>query len=210
MLGGSPVLTVEADPAVVERRLRAGEFVCRCGGVLCPWGWARPRTLRDLGGVLKIRPRRGRCRACLATHVLLVVDALLRRADTVAAVGAALAEKAAGAGYRKIAARLGRPPSTVRRWLHRFASRAEMVRSSFTALAVSLSVDGLLPGPQTSVFADAVAAIGAAASAAAHRFGVLIVSGWRLASTVSSGRILAPHWTHDQSTPVGAWADLLR
>jgi Homeodomain-like domain len=123
---------------------------------------------------------------------------------------AALAVKAAGVGYRKIAARLGRPPSTVRRWLYRFASRAEMVRSWFTAVAVSLSVDSLLPGPQASVFADAVAAIGAAASAAAHRFGLLIVSGWRLASTVSSGRLLAPTWAHDQSTPVDAWADLLR
>jgi hypothetical protein len=204
------VLTVETGSAVVESRLLAGEYVCPCGGVLGPWGWARRRKLRDLDGVLKVRPRRGRCRVCLVTHVLLLVDALLRRADTAAVIGSALADKAAGVGYRKIAARLGRSPSTVRRWLCRFGSRAEAVRSTFTALAVRLAVGSLLPGPQASGFADAVAAIGAAASAAAHRFGVLIVSGWRLASTVSSGRLLAPNWSQDQSTRADAWADLLR
>jgi hypothetical protein len=203
-------MTVEADPAVVERRLIAGEFACPCGGVLRPWGWARWRKLRDLDEVLKARPRRGRCRVCLATHVLLLVDALLRRADTVAVIGSALADKAAGVGYRKIAIRLGRPSSTVRRWLRRFGSRAEAMRSTFTALAVTLAVDSMLPGPEASVFADAVAAIGAAASAAAHRFGVLIVSGWRLASAASSGRLLSPHWHQDRPTPVGAWAGLLR
>ncbi len=36
---------VEADPASVEARLRAGEVSCvDCGGELRPWGWARVRT----------------------------------------------------------------------------------------------------------------------------------------------------------------------
>jgi hypothetical protein len=39
----------------------------------------------------------------------LVVSCLLRRADAVGVIGAALAAKAAGVGYRRIAARLGRP-----------------------------------------------------------------------------------------------------
>lgn len=145
----------------------------------------------------------------MVTHVLLLVDALLRRADTAVVIGSALADKATGLGYRMIAVRLARSPSTVRRWLRRFGSRAEAVRSMFTALAVTLAVEGLLPGPQASVFADAVAAIGAAASAAAHRFGVLIVSGWRLSSAVSRGRLLSPDWSQDRSTRVDAWAYLL-
>ena len=92
-----------------------------------------------------MRPRRGRCRGCGVTHVLLLVDALLRRADTVAVIGAALVAKAAGRGHRAIATRLGRPPSTVRGWLRRFGSRAEPVRAAFTALAVTLVVDAVLP-----------------------------------------------------------------
>lgn len=40
-------------------------------------------------------------------------------ADTTEAIGAALAAKARGNGHRTIAARLGRPVSTVRRWLRR-------------------------------------------------------------------------------------------
>jgi IS30 family transposase len=38
-------------------------------------------------------------------------------------IGHALAAKAAGAGFRTIATRLGRPPSTVRRWLRRAPER---------------------------------------------------------------------------------------
>ena len=48
------------------------------------------------------------------THVLLAVSCLLRRADGVDVIGAALRMKAAGAGHRPIAGRLTRPASTVR------------------------------------------------------------------------------------------------
>jgi len=189
-----PVLTVGVDQAAVERGLRAGELVCPCGGVLAPWGWARSRSLRGLGSALRVRPRRSRCRRCAVTHVLLLVDALLRRADTVEAIGSAL---------------LGRPPSTVRGWLRRFGSRAEPVRAAFTALAVALVVDAVLPDPAGGVFADAVAAVGSAASAAARRFGVPVVSGWRLASTVSRGRLLAPGWPDGSRNTSWPWAALM-
>jgi hypothetical protein len=140
------------------------------------------------------------------THVLLLVDALLRRADTAAVIGSALLGKAAGRGHRGIAARLGRAPSTVRGWLRRFGYRAEPVRSAFTALAATLVVDAALPEPAGGVFADAVAAIGAAASAAARRFGVPVVSGWRLANAVSTGRLLAPGWPDGSSNTSWPWA----
>ncbi|HEY5855128.1 MAG TPA: helix-turn-helix domain-containing protein [Aldersonia sp.] len=42
-----------------------------------------------------------------------------RRADTTAVIGTALQHKADGLGYRRIAALLDRPESTVRRWLRR-------------------------------------------------------------------------------------------
>src|SRR5262249_54679574 len=120
--GGPPVLTVSADQAVVERGLREGTLVCPCGGGLAPWGWGRPGLVRDLGSSLRVHPRGGRGRSCAVTHVLLLVDGLLRRADTVAVIGSALADKAVGHGHRAIAARLGRPASTVRGWLRRFGS----------------------------------------------------------------------------------------
>ena len=49
-----------------------------------------------------------------------------------------------------IAARLGRPASTVRGWLRAFTARAEQVRLVFTALAASLVTDPPLPGPAGS------------------------------------------------------------
>ena len=53
-------------------------------------------------------------------------------------IGAALEAKAAGVGHRSIATGLGRPVSTVRGWLRRFAARAEQLRAEFTRLLVAL------------------------------------------------------------------------
>jgi hypothetical protein len=138
--------------------------------------------------------------------VLLPVDALARRADAVEVIGAALADSAAGLGHRVIAERLGRSVSTVRGWLRRMRSRAEAVRAAFTALAATLAVDAPLPATMQSVFGDAVEAIGAAAVAVARRFGVRVVSGWRLASAVSSGRLLAPGWPTESINTSWPWA----
>jgi len=146
-----------------------------------------------LRGVGVLRPRRARCGACQVTHVLLAVSCLLRRADAVEVIGAALVGKASGEGHRPIAARLGRSASTVRGWLRAFAGNAEAVRVVFTGLLVELDP---LSGPMPvhgSVFADAVEAIGASAAAARRRLGVVgAVSAWQLSSTVSGGRLLAP------------------
>jgi hypothetical protein len=126
--------------------------------------------------------------------VLLPVNVLLRRADEVGVVGAALEAKAAGRGHRRIAGDVGRAASTVRGWLRRFAGRAEQVRAVFTALLVGLVVDPGLPAAGPSVVADAVAAVAAFAAAAARRFGLGALSRWRAASAASSGRLLAPGW----------------
>src|SRR5205823_12401014 len=107
-----------------------------CEAELRPWGFARPRTLRGRGTrAPPLRPRRGRCRGCLRTHVLLTVLALVRRVDLAEVTGEALVRAAAGAGHRTIAGVLGVPPSTARGWLRRFAARAQKIRAHFTGLA---------------------------------------------------------------------------
>jgi hypothetical protein len=129
---------------------------------------------------------------CAATHVLLAVSCLMRRADGVGVIGRALRAKASGVGHRPIAARLGRPVSTVRGWLRAFTQNAEMVRSMFTILLVELDPLTAPPTAHRSVFTDAVEAIGACAAAARRRLGVVgAVSPWQLASGVTGGRLLA-------------------
>ena len=193
------MLTVGVDAARVESRLVSGGLVCPdCGGSLRPWGWARTRALRDDGGSVVVRPRRSRCGECGGSHVLLPVFALLRRADAVSVIGAALAARAAGAGARRAAAVVGRPVETVRGWLRRFADRAEAVRVVFTALLVRVGVDPVVPAATRSVFADAVAAIAGTSVAARSRWPVESDIGelplWALAAAVSGGRLLAPGW----------------
>ncbi len=185
----APVVMVGTGLVEVERRLRAGELVCPCGGGLVPWGHARRRMVR---GVEELRPRRARCGRCLVTHVLLTVSCLLRRADGVDVIGAALRMKAAGVGHRPIAARLCLPVSTVRGWLRVFTGSAEAVRALFTALLVQFDpLTGPLPN-HPSVFADAVEVIGGCAAAASRRLGVVgAVSPWELVSAVTAGLLLS-------------------
>jgi hypothetical protein len=180
---------VGTDPVEVEHRLRAGDLACGCGGRLHPWGHARQRAVHGVG---RLRPRRVRCGSCRITHVLLAVSCLLRRADAAEVIGAALTAKAVGAGHRRIAARLGRPATTVRGWLRALTRNAGRVRAVFTALLVELDpLIGPLP-VLGSGFADAVAVIGAAAAAARRRLGAIgAVSAWQLASAVTGGRLLA-------------------
>ena len=203
------MLTVEADAEGVEVRLRAGLVACpACMGSLSPWGFARPRVLRAVGGVrVRVRPRRGCCAGCGRTHVLLPLVGLSRRADTAAVIGAGLQARARGLGQRRIAALLGRARSTVRGWLRRFAGRAEAVRQVFTALLGDLDADPPALEPAGSVFADAVAAVRAAAGAVGRRWGglALAVSAWQVAAAVTDGRLLAPVWPVELTNTSGPW-----
>ena len=141
------MLTVNGDGALVGRQLAGGELACPgCGGVLGGWGHARLRPVRVLDGPdAELVPRRSRCRQCGATHVLLPAWCLSRRADAGAVIGAALEAAAAGAGHRTIAVVPGRPASTVRGWLRRFAARAGEVRAFFTVLLAWTSPDPVMP-----------------------------------------------------------------
>ena len=202
------MLTVNADRAVVERQLAGGDLACpSCGGVLARWGNGAERRVRlRTGPDVRLCPRRSRCRGCGATHVLLPAWCLARRADAGEVIGLALEAKAAGAGHRVIAGRLGRPASTVRGWLRALAARAEQVRSVFTALAASLVTDPPLPAPAGSPAADAVAAVAASAAAAARVPGVGTVARWQLAAAVTCGLLLAPSWPGRVANTSWLWA----
>lgn len=152
------------------------------------------RALRGAAGVVvRIRPRRAMCPGCDATHVLMPVVALCRRADLVEVIGAALAAKALGGGAAAIGRSLGRPRDTVRGWLRRFTLRANALRAMFTVTLVAVSPDPQTPATAGSVFADAVAAIVGAWLAVAGRWPTVgMVSPWLLACAVTGGRLLAP------------------
>ncbi len=127
--------------------------------------------------------------------MLLPVRCLSRRADAGAVIGAALEVAAAGAGFRKTAQMLGRPPSTVRGWLRRFAGRAEAVRVFFTVLLARTSPDPVMPAGAAGPVAAAVSAVAGAAAAVAQRWpAVGQVPVWAAASAASGGLLLAPGW----------------
>jgi transposase-like protein len=191
------VLTVNGDGVLVERQLAGGELCCPgCGGVLGGWGRARPRRVRAGAGRDELLvPRRSRCRGCGATHVLLPVRCLSRRADAGGVIGAALEAAAAGAGFRKISRMLGRAASTVRGWLRRFAGRAEAVREFFTVLLARTSPDPVMPAGAASTVAAAVSAVAGAAAAVSQRWpAVGHVPVWQAASAATGGLLLAPGW----------------
>jgi hypothetical protein len=156
------VLAMAVDLEVVEGDLVAGRLCCPgCDRPLACWGFAREREVRTLDGVRSLRPRRARCDACERTHVLLPAWSVPRRRDGAEVIGEALLAKAQGVGHRRIAARLGRPPGTVRGWLRAFARRAEAVGGC--ARRWAHAIDGTALGhssPAGSPLVDAVEAIG--------------------------------------------------
>lgn len=184
------MLIVENDPAKVEADLSAGVFGCPdCGGRLARWSFARRRWLRGEGGPVELRPRRGCCVCCGKTQVFLPELALGRRVDAVAVIGRALTAAAAGVGHRTVAARVGRPVSTVRGWLRRFRMLAARVAAHFTVWAHRLDPNLAVVAPAGSALADAVEAVGVAARAASLRLGPR--SGWSWASVLTGGGLLS-------------------
>ena len=185
-------MMVEEDPDRVESRLAAGGYSCgSCGeGRLRPWGFARRRSLRDRGGVVVVRPRRGRCAFCLVTTVLLPTVAFFRRRDVAAVIGGALhARFVEGKSRAEVTAGAGVHPDTVRGWLRRFGARAEQIRVLFSSWAhhfdASLGAIEARGSPET----DALEAIGVAAAAAGRRLGPGPL--WSFVAGVSGGLLLS-------------------
>jgi Homeodomain-like domain len=192
---------IAADPHRAEADLQAGKLPCpHCGGQLHGWSYARARWVRQLaGGDLVVRPRRVRRRACARTQVILPSSCLPWRADATEVAGNALHAKASGRGHRRIAADLGRSPSTVRRWL--WAARgehAQWLRQRGTSVIVDLEPDNLNqidlgpdPAGDRSMLA-ALAVLDAAVAAIRGRLPELPHDAWTLIGAVTGGRLLLP------------------
>lgn len=184
------MLIVGIDAVTVEADLRAGRLACpACGSALRPWGHATTREVRLFNRVEHRRLRRSICGSCAASHVLIPEDTLVRRRDGVEVVGAALVAKARGDGHRMIAARLGRPVSTVRGWLRRFSDVAVTVGELCTRWAHAIDPTHDRRHVGGSAFCDAVEAIGVLAVVAIRRFGPR--PPWLLASVVTGGGLLS-------------------
>jgi hypothetical protein len=183
------VLTVSADSERVESQLFSGALCCPCGGVLAPWGSARPRVVLGGDRAWRVRPRRGRCRGCGVTHVLLATVLLLRRGYAVAVIGRAFELVAGGVGRRRVAEVLAVPRSTVRGWLARLSALAEGLRAHFLRWLLWLDASRARLDPAGGVLADAVMAVLAAGAAAVERLDIGDV--WEFAAAATGGRLLA-------------------
>ena len=188
------MLTVGNNMAGVESLLGDGLLSCPgCGGRLGGWGHAVRRHVFTVGRFpVAVCPRRARCAACGATHVLLPAWLLARRCDGTSVIGDMLTRAARGEGFRSIACASGVPADTVRERLRRFRASAGGVREFFTRLAGILAVDPVPLDPAGSVLGDAVVAVAAATAAAAGRWPALTVSAWELAAVVTAGSLLSP------------------
>src|SRR6266487_1488580 len=108
-----------------------GLEVSELGGGAGGGGWGAARFVRNMaGGVGRVRLRRGICSGtgvdgCGRSHVLLPRLLLGRRLGGVGLIWSVLVARAAGWGWRRAAELAGRPASTVRGWLARFADRAQ-------------------------------------------------------------------------------------
>ncbi len=190
------------DPAGTAARVAQGDYPCpnpRCPGNLRPWGAARKRPVRLLGGGIDwVTPRRGRCRQCERSHVFLPVRAFPRRTDSVETVWKALIAASDGLGHRKVAEQVGVPATTVRGWLQRARTNSEIITARATILRSDLDVHRVERHPTfDNPLAHMVHMVGAAAGAWRRRFGVAVSSPGstgtpqQIASVITGGWLLA-------------------
>ena len=175
-----------------EQALTDGSMRCLdrgCGGLLRRWGYGRRRHVRGLNAdPIEVRPRRVRCGGCGTTQVLLPAALQPRRADTTEVVGTA------GLGHRRIAAALGRSPSTVRRWLRRARSRDHLNRLWQRGAQALVRMDPEAFNELTitgNLLRDALTVLAAAAWWTQHRLG-LTEPVWTLIGLHTGGRLLTP------------------
>ena len=197
-------MTVRGSAESVEARLAAGRLrgPC-CGGLLARWGWARRRVVAMPAGPEEFCPRRGRCRRCGRTHVLLPAVLWSRRRYGAAVIMAVLvlAAKAAAAGRAAarpwLAGRDGSrwqvPASTARSWRSRFTARAAALRQALMRvlpLADPASRPLVAAG---SPAGDCLAALEAVTAGLQCRFPVLAaVTAHEVAAHLTGGLWLAP------------------
>ena len=189
-------------PASVSSYVSAGRQIevppqrCpTCRGWLIGWGgyW---RWLRAPLVVERIWIRRGRCAACRRSHALLPDLTLVRRLDVVKVIGTALVLKVIdGLRWRPIAERLDLPLTTLRSWWQRFRSRAPLLLTMCTRLAVTL--DGTPVDVRRVGERAALEVLSLAWHRASARVGRRINGGtlWGFWSAISGGLGLGTHTT---------------
>ena len=123
--------------------------------------------------------------------MLIPTRSLPRRADSVETVGVALLGAAGGLGYRRVAARVELPATTVRGWLRRARANSEAVRADATVAAYQLDPMAHRFDPTGSALGDMVDAVGRAVAAWVLRFGPR-TSPCQLAVALTGAAILAP------------------
>ncbi len=176
--------------------LGSGELACpasSCSGRLRPWGHARLRRIRLLGGRrVRLTPQRARCGHCRTTHVLLPAWAAPRRGVDIATIGTSLASRLRGDSHRHIGTCLGIPADTVRGWLRRLTSRAEELRGHALDHLAGLEPDAAWLVPTGCPLGDALATLAAAVEAARRRFAYGPESVWPLLGQLGLSDCLAP------------------
>lgn len=198
------MVTVRGSVESVEARLRSGLLACWCGGALRPWGHARPRRVATFAGLALVRPRRGMCRGCGRSHVLLPAWLLSRRKYAAPVIFAALALQVTGLKVAAVAARLrlpspGRagwcwsvPASTAGSWLSRFAGRAGQLRQMFLAVLPLADPQGRPVAAAGSPPGDALAVLEAVTAGLRARFGLDKLAAHEVAAHLTGGTLLAP------------------
>jgi uncharacterized protein DUF6431 len=197
-------MTVRGPAASVEARLAAGRLRSPCcGAVLARWGWARRRVVAMLTGPVEFCPRRGRCRGCGRTHVLLPAVLWSRRRYGAAVIMSVLALAAQAAAAGRAAARPwlagwdgGRwlvPASTAWSWRSRFAARAAALRQALMRV-LPLADPLARPLPAAgSPAGDCLAVLQAVTAGLRCRFPVLAaVTAHEVAAHLTGGLWLAP------------------
>ena len=176
-----------------EQLLQDAALPCgRCERPLRRHGYGRTRTVRGPGAsTITVTPRRARCPSCRDTHVLLPAALLARRSDTTEVIGTALIAKARGTSTRQIAAWLGRPVSTVRRWLREAdAQHADWLYQRGVKAVARVDQDLLVrPAAQPNVLAAALNLLVGAALIYRDRLGVRDPT-WTMIGVLAGGRLL--------------------
>ena len=197
------MVTVRGSAESVESRLLSGVLRCPCGGRLGPWGHARRRLIAMARRLEEFWPRRGRCRSCGRTHVLLPAGLWSRRRYGAAVIMTVLvlaARARGGAVARPFAAAAGGgrqrvPASTARSWRSRFSSHAAGLREQLARLLPVVSgKEAARPGvPSGSESGDCLAALEAVTAGLRSRFpAVAAVSAHEVAAHLSGALWLAP------------------
>ncbi len=172
------------DTAAARTALARRKVGCpSCGQPLRPWGHARERTVRDLGGALvTVRPDRAWCPGCEVTHVVLDAGLLPRRAYAAGLIGQALVAAALGSGHRRIARDLAVPAGTVRSWIRGARRSAAQLRITGIRAVVAYDQDALPAQVRPDELGCALEHLAAAAVVIGRRFGLQHTSPWACSS----------------------------